>query len=109
MKALIATIAITVLSQASFATSLAPAQTEASGKAQVTVQAEHAEVLIMGKAAELLYKSLDVQAVGSFGLVQSQVKTTDTVECTQAIMGDVPQPGKKLEARYVCTLLVSTK
>ena len=103
MKALIALIAITVLAQTSFAAS--------KGEAEVTIQTEaqapHAEILITGKAAELLYKSLNVQSQRSFGLVQSSVKTTDTVECTRSMLGDVPQPGKELPTHYACTVFVN--
>ena len=113
MKALIAVIALTVLSQASFATSPYPVAAWANGEVEVSIQSEdqpnNAEIRIMGKAAELLYKSLDVQAQGSFGLVQTQTKTTEFVQCVQAIMGDTPAPGEKLKARYSCTLFVPTK
>jgi hypothetical protein len=75
-----------------------------AGKASVYTGGLQASVKIDGDAARVLYIALDVKPVGHFSLVQTQTKTTDLVECVQAILGDVP--GKMSGPRYSCTILV---
>lgn len=78
-----------------------------AGDALVYSGAPQTAIRIIGDAARVLYLSLEVQAEGSFGFVQTQTKKTASVECVQAIMGDVP--GRMTESSYTCTILVEKK
>lgn len=59
-------------------------------------------VTITGRQAEKIYDALDVEASFEFGFVQLHTKRLNNVECTQAILGDIP--GKMSGPRYTCKI-----
>lgn len=59
-------------------------------------------VTITGAEAKKIYDALDVEASFEFGFVQLHTKRLNNVECTQAILGDIP--GKMSGPRYTCKI-----
>jgi len=109
MKTVLAFTTLMILTSSAFATSLELPVTTAKGQANLSVAdgLSIANLEVTGKAARLLYNSLDVEPEGSFGLVQTQTKRTDTVECVQAILGDIP--GQMSKANYTCNIMIYKK
>lgn len=58
---------------------------------------------LTGKAAQMMYFSLNVKEVRSFGMVQTSTKTTKNAECISAILGDIP--GQMSAVNYSCTVV----
>lgn len=100
-------LGLALLSLSSFA-EVALADSDASSSAAVSIQNnDQSLVEIGGEAARALFNSLNVHAISSFGLIQKLTKSTDKVQCTQAILGDVP--GSMSKPSYYCSILVDRK
>lgn len=87
---------------------IALADSAVAGNVTVSVENNDQDLVeISGEAAQALFNSLNVQAIGSFGMVQTFTKTLDKVKCTQAIMGDVRRSTSA--PNYSCSILVDRK
>ena len=109
MKNVIQVICLILVSTSAFATSpeLTPENSGAGQASSYSGGAGGVSIVIDGDAARILFQALQVVPESNFGLVQTQTKKTNTVECEQAILGDVP--GTMSGPRFRCTILVNNK
>ncbi len=69
-----------------------PVQVDSDG-ARLTIR-------LTGSAAKAVFDALRVEPSIEFGIVQKQIKKTDSISCEQAILGDTGRSGNGV--RFTC-------